>query len=407
MATQWIPLTRFEPRSWLLGNGEIIKEPSLERTASNRKVRVVGTTESVYNGDLESLLGRAARSLATQKGTNVLLDLTQAQEHERAELRYDPTQTKAELHLVHSPTDKAAKTICWWRYKHPTMPFEVVLSATLSNHAIHSTPTQQAMSVSAVIPARTYYESMDPSWQTVTDENFSAMTNLLTPLDSQLRYKWIEFIRDNPPNWPAGLLGSRNHPQQRGAVAAFLAAVRELEDIDTIQVPDFSDPYKPAWMNLELYQTNVNNTFIDDMKEYLDGAPTIEQVAGMYDEILKTLRSIGIAVSGKSANDFMAALLAGEKSTLNMDVLALAEEGYQVDQDHKLSVHLPSGSFIVSCTHKGVDKGAVHQEWEEARTVAALTGNESELLAYARAYAQKHSEGRTQRILSERVATPQ
>jgi hypothetical protein len=60
-----------------------------------------------------------------------------------------------------------------------------------------------------------------------------------------------------------------------------------------------------------------------------------------------------------------------------------------------LSVHLPTGTFIVECTHGDVDKNVVAEKWEEALTMASLTGEEDTLLAYAREYAKKHNATRT------------
>ena len=50
------------------------------------------------------------------------------------------------------------------------------------------------------------------------------------------------------------------------------------------------------------------------------------------------------------------------------------------------------------------DRNAVAEKWEEAKTMASLTGEEDLLLGYAKAYAQNSIQGRTERILRERTA---
>ena len=98
----------------------------------------------------------------------------------------------------------------------------------------------------------------------------------------------------------------------------------------------------------------------------------------------------------------MAALLSGDKASLGVRVFNLAETNHNVDNAHKLSVHLPTGTFVVECNHQAVDHNEVAEKWEEALTMASLTGREDALLAYATAYAKDHAKKRTQTIIKER-----
>lgn len=402
MGTTWIPLTRFEPRTWLLANGETVQEPALEQTGTGRKVRVAGQqATSVYNYEIDDLLVRAVRQLADAKQTTVLIEETGHRDREVHALGFDPPATKALLHLIHDPTDAKAKTTGWWRFKAPKMPFEVVLYARLTPppYGSNSQQVQVVVGLTQPILNGTATESM-----TFSSDTFPEVSQVARRTGSDAEYAWREFIRDNPPNWITSMLGNHIHPHPRAAVTSLLEVVREFESYESLQVPDMSDPASPAWMELELYETNVNAEFVSELTEYLDGAPTIEQAADLYDQMLATLRSAGIAVSAKSRNDFLAALLAGEKSTLNMEVANLNNEDGEYDHHHTLSVHLPTGTFIVECNHAALDTNTVAEHWEEAKTIAALTGEESELLAYARGYAQEKIKKRTANILKERGA---
>lgn len=405
-STVWNPMTRMEPRSWLLGNGEIVKEPALEMSGSGRKVRVAGTTKSVFESSLDSLIDEAAHTIARSKGTDVWLDVSTPVETQLARSAgFVPAGTKASLHLVNDPTNNDASTICWWRFKDPGTPFEVLLTATLKPATSYgSNPGRQQLTACLYVPTRAYYSPSTACVAQVADTQFDSLLNVLYHRNDQLKYKWLEFMQAEPVEWPMEDLGDGYQPHPRAAVTTLLNLVRGYEDLETIQVPDFSDPDNPSWRELELYATNVNSEFVNDMTEYLDGAPTIEQAAQLYEQMLQTLRSVGILVQDKSSNDFMAALLAGEKATLHMEVYALAEEGNGTDTDHKLSVHLPTGTFIVECTHQDVDKTTVAEKWEEALTMASLTGQEDTLLAYARAYAKEAIQNRTKAILKERKA---
>lgn len=400
-----MPMTRMEPREWLLGTGEVVREPPLEMSGSGRKIRVAGTTESVYNTEIDMLLRQAVDRIASDKHTTVWLDITGGLEDRiRYAIGFRPAEAKGKLHLVHDPGNAAGYTDLWWRFKDVGTPFEVLLWARLKNHRTAGSVNGQFLHVSLVTPARNAFDQNNLPVLLVKDKYFSEYVNLTRfQGNSDLPPKWQEFVRDNPPDWPVDLLGDGNHPHARAGVAALLKVVREFEAIDEIEVPDMGDPFNPAYRTLKLHGTNVNAELLSDLTEYLDGAPTIEQAAELYQQMLETLRSVGISVQGKSPNDFLAAMLAGEKSTLNMQVFGLSEEQMRVDQDHKLSVHLPTGTFIVECTHQDVDKNQVAEHWEAAKTMASLTGEADELLAYARAYAASNQERRTKSILKERT----
>ena len=407
-STTWAPMTRMEPRSWLLGTGEIVTEPALEMTTSGRKVRVAGTTESVYEKDTEDLLWHGVQALAQQKQTHVHLEVTQPLNAIIAMAAgYEPASTQAKLHLVHGSGDASAKTILWWRFKDSKTPFEVLLTAAMhtegrrSNHA-----GVQKIQVSLTVPIRTYqpamWEGKDTTATNVLNPSLSQLVEPISQLGYDHRVAWEEFIRDNPPAWDASLLGSDSHIHVRAGVAAFLRIIRDLDGMSTIQVPDFGDPDNPSYKTLDLYDTNYNEGVASDLAEYLDGAPTVEKALELYKEFLETLRGCGIVFDATVENDFQAALLSGDKASLGVRVFNLAETNHNVDNDHKLSVHLPTGTFVVECTHREVRKDDVAEKWDEALTMASLTGREDALLAYATAYAKEHAKTRTKTIIKER-----
>ena len=404
-STAWIPMTRMEKKSWLLGNGEIVTEPPLEMTPTGRKVRVAGTKESVYQAGIDDLLAEAARKIAEHKQTNVWLDVTTPPKVviERR-LSFLPSSTKAELHLIHAPGEQSGRTICWWRFKDPNSPFEAIIHATLYNggSSYRPDPTVKHLQVELYMASRNYYGPQVDAY--ATDSSFSSIISMIANQDNDLYYKWTEFVRDNQPETSVSRLGTnRTLSNPRLAVSEMLKVVREIEEIDKIQVPNLGDLDNPSWLNLELYETNVNAEILSDLTEYLDGAPTVEKAAAIYRDLLETLRSIGIPIQAKNDNDFLAALLAGDKSSLSIEVQALAgADGWASDQDHKLSLHLPTGTFIVECSSREVDHNQVAEKWEEAKTLASLTGEEDELLAYARKYAESHNSNRTKQILKTR-----
>lgn len=394
-ATTWGPLTRFEPRTWLLANGEVIAEPLLEQTSSGRKVRVAGTTDSVYSGELDELLNRAADTLAAQRGTHVWLNNAGSFFDKNID-RAGVTKDRASLHLL----NEKDSTQCWWRFKDPESSHEVLVVVTLRQNGLNYT-TQSFVTIP--------YRGWEQTWngvepQYVTAVNPDELLNIaLSRVDDHST--WHEFCRDNPIDWPE--FGFQHHTTPRAAVKNLLEAVRNIEDRATIQVPRLSHPYQsPEYREMELYGSNVNADFMSELTEYLDGAPTVERALELYQELLQSMRAAGIQVGDKKGeNDFLAALLAGDRKSLNIPVTHLAEEGIENrDGNHRLTVHLPTGTFIVECDHREVDRNAVAEKWEEAKTMASLTGEEDLLLGYAKAYAQNAIKGRTERILQERTA---
>lgn len=379
-------MTRFEPYEWLLSNGEIVNEPPLEQTSSGIKVRVAGTKESWYSKDLDALLLSAVKNIAAAKNASVFLALAGAK-HE--ESKYLPDGA-AKLHL----TNNTSETKCWWKFKHPSMPYPVTLVVTLAQ--------DHYSKVHRLTGYFVYPVSRDDNPTAFFN---TAATPSLVPgqmsLSSNQGYKWTEWLRDNPPAGTAEATAKvGQYPVSRKAVEELLATVRHMEALGTIEWPDVRDRETPANMELELFDSNVNSQFVADLTDYLDGAPTAERAAELYKELLTTINSLGIVTNRGVDNDFLRAL--NSSTTFTADVEHLADEEFEIDHDHKIAIHIPSGTFIVECNHHEVSNDTIAEKWEEANTIAALTGEADELLAYARKYAETAQSKRTKRILSER-----
>jgi hypothetical protein len=240
-----------------------------------------------------------------------------------------------------------------------------------------------------------------------------AFTDITTNLEfSDAESAWDSWMYTNSPPWHPGLNvnETRNVSGARNAVKDLLDVVRKIEQLQTLEVPNFADPENPSWVSMELVGTNVNGAFISDMVDYLDGAPVVEVALEHYQSLMALLRSMGMDVRmGPTAdNDFAAAMLAGQTGALSMNVHNVVDptdtgNGFEIDHEHKVSVHIPTGTFIVECDGRPQDPEQVVQKWHEAKTIARLTGEEDELLAYARAYAASQRTGQAQRVIQSRV----
>lgn len=395
-ATTWMKVTRFEPRQWILANGEVVTEPELEQTSSGRKIRVAGTTNSVFMNQLDDILKQAVIALAESKGTTVL----SAVSHTMEKNAIGEFASQAKLHLL-TPADSYGKdTSLYWRFRDPQTSYEVTLFARLTTLR----GNQYDLNVGLWQPLLDY-RTYAPSWALSQDKQFSSLHSLLLTghdWDTNLDAAWRTFLRDEKPGWNTEVLGTERIHASRRAVRRLLEVVREFESLDTINVPDPADPFTPAWRSMELVESNVNGQFVSDLTEYLDTAPTVRQVAEMYETMVKTMESLGMTVTSKGDNDFMTALLNGDKGAMHLDVGQADEQGFTKDRYHKVSIHMPSGTIVVECQHHNVDMNNVAEQWDEAQTIAKLTGTTAELAAFGERAVKEEAKLRTRRIIKER-----
>lgn len=387
MSTTWIASTRFEPRSWLLANGEVVDEPPLEQTATGRKMRVQGTTDSFYAKDLDDLLKASVERIATEKGTRVFLPLYGMKDADRIL----PREPSAQMHLTNPDN---GKTTCWWKFKHPSMPYAVTISLTLSPGRYgHQTMTTRAYSPRPFGHFGDYEHGF--RYDTV-----SLVSDLLNGVPDNKRTAWYEYLRDTPLDWAQDTVnrGEKTFPTARLAAAGVLEVVRKMESLGEIEWPNFAAE-SPEYMSLDLYDSNVNSQFISDLTDFLDAPPTVAKAAEVYQELLATLRTCGYVVDDM-VSDFELAL---GSNTVKFRVTNTDEIDSDVDHYHNVVVNAMTGTMIVECGAR-TPHGDAAERWEEAKTIAALTGEEDALLAYARAYVDEKAAERTKQILKQRGA---
>lgn len=405
--TSWSTLVRSSPRSWLLTDGSVITEPRLEVSGSNRRVRVAGQPDtSTYYNDLHNMLDQAAHTFARQRGQEVLLETTRdLKSMWTSALSFDPGAIpSAILGPVHDPENTRNATLCWWRFRHPTVPqLEAYVTVTLKGLG----NLNYVRSAKVWMPVRAYWG--DTTDTQIVETNGAYCGNFTGRLNGTDEHEWDRWIEQNLPDWKDTLtLGDSTTGGARAAVKDLLKVVRAVEKHDSLELPDFTDVANPSYARFELVASNVNGQFISDMAEYLDGETAVNQALEHYQSLLTMLRSMGVDVQTPATvdNDFAAAMLSGQSGSLHMEVSNVVhpDEGreFQVDHEHTLSVHLPTGTFLVECNARPQDPDEIDQKWREAKTIARLTGEEDELLAYARKYAAEQRSGRAQSIVAVR-----
>lgn len=408
--TTWHPRTTIQPKSWLLTNGEVVTEPPLEETASGRKVRITGTTTSMFSKDVDELIYQGVQSVAKSKGEQVWMALDD-KERKQAEVNVYGNSiargTKPTLHMLKaggSTSGSGQQTTAWWRFRHPSLPIEAVvvlqMSPAYSGYGRNNN-TNQDVRTALLMPTTIPSQSAKVSYIHSVNNDMNEWTHNLSNADHRLRFQ--EMLRDNKPNW-AGDVRLRQDviAGDRLAVKAFLDDVQAMEAFEKFDVPDLRDPSKPTWLTLDLQDTNVTGEFIQSLKDYLDGGSVVEEVKKHWDEITRLMRSAGLVLEDKDEASFSTALAGGEPVTITVQSPP-NEAGHMVDHSHSVVLHLPTGTMIVNCAKSDkTNKDEIATKWDEALTMASLTGQEDTLLAYARRFAETANERRTEQIMSER-----
>lgn len=410
MTTTWHPLTRLEPRSWLLTNGEVVAEPPLETSTSGRKVRIQGTATSFYSRDLDTILHEAVATKASERGSALWMELVPAETVLPSGAQSNAATLTA-LQITRRPRN-GGTTRAWWQFKHPTLPIHAFVLAQLTSSVPYNDDPAYYLEVFLRLPDTT---PVGPAgkheYKDMHDGSLKPLVLARSPLASlpgrhpDRIQRLREWIRDDPPRWASEipLQTRRSMPNERTSVKCLAQLVRTMEGMASIQVPDLRDPDEPAWLELEAYGTNVTGAFMAELDDYLDGGPVLDEVLEHYNAMCDLLQRLGLRLPARTENDFQKALM-GDTSELELPLCKpSAPEGEGgVDTDHTLQVELLTGTFIVNCTNASKDEVAT--KWEEALVLAQLSGKESDLLAYARNYSASANKTRAAKTLAERKA---
>lgn len=409
MATQWRPWGNAPQRSWLLADGSRLVSPAMEETSTGRRARITHTTESVYKGDVHGLVARWAHARAKRMKTRVLIETSRdwpAIVESGASIEFTNSPT-ARLHLVEGPTKYDGETICWWRFRHPETTQEAWVTVKVKGNTTNLLHTR-ATNLHVATMDHDFSSSTDTQMSKLGAQNLDLITDHTKWLRHGMSEEWAAWTRANPPSWPLDTLTNRlQTASPRHAVRDLLDVVRAWDEVDRLQMPDLRRPGTPSYTEFLLAETNVNGRFIADLREYLDGTATVQLALEQMEAFYTTLRALGVDVRSDQHDDnnLAAAMLGGDDHLVVRVRNPLADDPLESDPLHNVSIHLPSGSILVTCQHKIQVQGntdEIKQRWDEAKLLARLTGEEDELLAYARKYAAHQAERRIKNAMKTR-----
>lgn len=394
-STTWSPVTQLERKSWLLANGEVVTEPDLEETPSGRKVRVKGTNMSAFRKDMDDLLGKAVRAIAAERGTKVWMPLERSRFWNSI-----GTQVPQATGKLNAVTNQSDDTIVWWTFRHSDLPIEATLYVKIDARGYYynrdwTASTRLAFPLTGLDEYNSWNQAVDE-----TAHNWEQLKNQAN-LDWQQRSNVDTMVRDKKPSWDTTLLGRFSHGNQRNVIKYALEQVRKIEELESIQIPDLRDPDKPAWLTLELFNSNYKPDFEQDCLDVLDGAPTVAEALEHYNAFRATLAKVGLVLDEREENHILEAL-AGKKEALTVGFGTVLDAQGNPDNEHAVSIHLPTGTIYTRCHRRPVDKNEIAEKWEEARMLASLTGQEDELLVYAKEYVQREQETAMKKLVKSR-----
>lgn len=391
--TTWIPYNQHaERRKWLLADGSIVTEPQMEQSGSGIKVRVPGTDLSTYTKNVDTLVLDTVDHLAEALGTERWMPISDMEAKIDRTMGFQPYDTKAALHALDN--DVKAKTRVWFRFKHASLPIEAMLVVTAAR--VQGQPSNHVVAGSLFAPKTHARRGLST---VIAQETVGSFPLFINSIDMDKRSVARGFIEASPPTWaPGSFLGSRQYTSERHMVEEVLRLVRHADDLETIQIPDLRDPDTPGWLDLEFDGTNLNGEFMSDLQEYLEGKPSAQRAAELYSELRDCLRTLGVVFDEAKEDDFSRGLLAG---TLSVDCGTIHGDDGDPESEHTLSMDLLSGTFVVNCSLR-VQTGDVAYAWNEAKAIASMTGDEPELLAFAREAARRDGEERAKKIIKQR-----
>lgn len=411
--TAWMSLVRkdHEKQCWLLDDGSIMEEPELEVTTGMRRVRLKALPKLAdYFSNLDDFVAQAAQEAARLQGRKVWMGLgrpkTNSLDHNGG-----PTvdlgnfNTKVQPHFM----DPAAgsyyhnkSTEVAWRFKHETLPIEAQVECKVEKR-YHD--TKWTVTTRLIMPSTSPMDSLIPTF--LAHEQGSTYQTLVRNGSAYgtAKQRAREWAEAHPIDWCDGFsFGVEKFDNERQAVNHFARVIREINTLEEIDIPnllglepDAADSSGITTLTLRFYRTNVTQDLLDQLSDYVSGQPVVERIAEKWLELAQLFRSVGMVLGDVKESDWWRFIVEGvDADPVEVEIgPAEDEEGLDLANHrgfkrHAVKINLATGSIVVACSVNATDSESAIQ-WETARIKAQLTGQEDELLAYARKYAEERN----------------
>jgi len=218
-----------------------------------------------------------------------------------------------------------------------------------------------------------------------------------------------ELVRDHPPKFlkdMQGMFGTWEYDGARRAIKEFLVRIEAFDNLLHVQIPDLATD-SARWIDLPLHNTNLTGEFVTELRDFLDSASTIGEVLKAYSEFRSAMIRLGFTLPEQDEDDLLNALQMDSKSAYVVvgqpyDANATHDPETPVrDHTHNIYLHLTTGTIMVGCSRSDTRDQAA-QAWEEACTVASLTGQTDDLLKFANDYAKNGADAGVRKFVNAR-----
>lgn len=363
-ATTWHPYSdTYKPEAVLMANEVSCKLPPLETSGSGRRLRFAGTSKSFAASSLPYELTTWANDQASTMSTKPWMFTFTDEVEKIYRERVFPASTMAEsakFRLLDEDTRRSGRdttSLAVWRFQHPTLPIQAHVAVSLTSSYYNVTVQTQVhyrttvWDGSQVPNYGTSYEEWDIPYQV---DNAAARA-LLT---------------SGPVNAVKPFSQNFNKTAHRAAAKKFLAACQQVDNLVGLDLPDYRDPSNPAWLTLDLAETNYTQEFEQTVKLYLDTEETAKALKLQIAELVKTLRALGTVVTppDEESTAYAEAAMGNlHRVTATMDAVG------QHDGSHQVLLNLIDGTVRVACG-KGEARGEAANAYEIAKFKAEITG---------------------------------
>lgn len=358
-------------RKWLMTDGSVQEEPLIEQSPSGRRVRVAGTTRS-YPAKLHEAL--AANSLTTVSGHKVFALLDSHESWSRGEaLPHYPFVEKDRFEQGTVEYTSLLRCV-----EHPELFLGRTLSASFHHGWGHT-------------PRGSIHLSYWGSKLALHVEHAQGYDPVLSLEDMSDRLNRFRLAGRNDLPKEGWVTNTSSTRETMAVIYSTLRKWREEEET-LVEIPNLATS-KGTW-RFETISTDVTPDLLDGIAAVIEGAEDIKEAARLYKELRKVLSRSGLFLAHKREGSF-ARLISGDAEGMPV-AIRNNDEGRSVpeygragldDKSHELWVDLLTGDVSIHCglmdTTNANTTRIASEAWEEARTIASITGQEQDLMKLA------------------------
>lgn len=419
-STTWSPAPWLSEKTWLLTDNAVVKTPPLESSTSGRRVRIAGQTKSHASSTVSDVLRGAVKGIADKRDAKPWVMVETPDEnliyHGGAAPNFatTPDFTKEQkLHLTPGSTQGK-------RFQYTDIAFEFVSEEcptvtalvwvymgldSCDDNIFASSVTYRYMHEDA--PVNGSYGGWFEGADWMNPFNYYDTTD-----DDAARA--MVFLRDHKPIPGVGLYHRDYGKQDRLMVTDAIKLLRELMDVETIEIPVWRERRTPTLMKFKATgRTTWSNALYRQMLDHVQTGATVERIKTNMRQIVNDMQQLGITPADRSGNTFLQIVEETFAEDVPCHMIPLTKNDNDDEQapgghtfinvvpdhEHTVSLDLKSGTLVVNCLK---DSAEVVEAWNFQRFQAELKGELDAFLGFARQQQHKRAKRRVSQIVKER-----